>query len=73
MHGAVMSIEHENFDNILQHKDEKDLEQYGVWVKKPAEEEAKKKKRKTILRLFYRRFGFCRRARYRHNSEIRRR
>ena len=38
-----MSIEHENFDNILQHKDEKDLEQYGVWVKKPAEEEAQQK------------------------------
>ena len=38
-----MSIEHENFDNILQNKDEKDLEQYGVWVKKPSEEEAKKK------------------------------
>ncbi|MGI5174005.1 hypothetical protein H0R92_10470 [Treponema sp. OMZ 840] len=33
-----MSIEHENFDNILQHKDENDLEQYGVWVKKTPEE-----------------------------------
>lgn len=48
-----MSIEHENFDNILQHKDEKDLEQYGVWVKKPAEEEAKKKEDENDSSAFF--------------------
>jgi len=53
MHGAVMSIEHENFDNILQHKDEKDLEQYGVWVKKPAEEEAQQKEQEIDSSAFF--------------------
>lgn len=48
-----MSIEHENFDNILQHKDEKDLEQYGVWVKKPAEEKAKKKEEENDSSAFF--------------------
>ena len=53
MHGAVMSIEHENFDNILQHKDEKDLEQYGVWVKKPAEEKAQEKEQEIDSSAFF--------------------
>ena len=48
-----MSIEHENFDNILQHKDEKDLEQYGVWVKKPAEEEAQQKEQEIDSSAFF--------------------
>ena len=48
-----MSIEHENFDNILQHKDEKDLEQYGVWVKKPTEKKAKKKEDENDSSAFF--------------------
>ena len=48
-----MSIEHENFDNILQHKDEKDLEQYGVWVKKPAEEKAQEKEQEIDSSAFF--------------------
>lgn len=48
-----MSIEHENFDNILQNKDEKDLEQYGVWVKKPAEEEAQDKEQEIDSSAFF--------------------